>query len=589
VTATVRYPANQITPHGWYFLTQGDQPTIRLRAYDGSIDIYLMGGHSIADRHSAPECVQIAKGGLTGLIPPWKHIDQKGATQDGVHNIDSLYDPIEVGLKVRCRGRSGRRVRQVVRDVIASLDAKQQSELSFLDLDAGYWWAKVRWFQGAPPNPFSGGQNEFQDISLRLRADNGFWRSYDDTTSFSFAYEAMTDTFDTDHSGAHDLGPNWPQRYSGPGAGYCSTTTAASGQDQARWYESGSEQREVVNGPYKDFSTDTDNQVVSMVLGSLPEITFTGGAYDDLWGRMSRNVDGTWKGDGIRARVGMNSLFFGWVQLSRFNNFVETVLFERPMFIPPLFGEKYTLVCGTEDDPRMFRIMRNGVPILSHKEVGTSSHLGAAYRGVGFGMSAGDALIGQKEPAWIRKVSAGDNATITQSGFLSRNNIGDQPMYDDYTFIGPGTVRIWDGPGAGPDNYVEFGPLLTNQTAFLRTDPRDRNVYDLAAIRATPTQQEASIFQSSLDGLLSFLSLSNANPILQVVQSIFGVFGGPAPSPPQGNFYSLLKGRFSNASAIPAKSPGNPVTPYHVKVQIVGGNADSKLIASGVPLRRYPL
>jgi hypothetical protein len=73
-------------------------------------------------------------------------------------------------------------------------------------------------------------------------------------------------------------------------------------------------------------------------------------------------------------------------------------------------------------------------------------------------------------------------------------------MYDDYTFIGPGKVRIWNGPGAGPNDYVEFGPLLANQTAFLRTDPRDRNVYDLAAIPANPTQQERQIFDSALTG-----------------------------------------------------------------------------------------
>jgi hypothetical protein len=56
--------------------------------------------------------VQIKRGGLKGLIPPWKHIDQKGATQDGVSNIDSLYDPIEVGLNLSCRGRDGKYTRR---------------------------------------------------------------------------------------------------------------------------------------------------------------------------------------------------------------------------------------------------------------------------------------------------------------------------------------------------------------------------------------------------------------------------------------------------------------------------------------------
>jgi hypothetical protein len=584
VTATVKYPANDITPHGWYFLTQGQHPTMRLRAYDGSIDFYLMGGHSIADRHASPECVQIPKGGLTGLIPPWKHIDQKGATQDGVSNIDSLYDPIEVGLKVVCRGRDGRHTRRVVRDLIASIDAKQKSELSFFDLDAGYWWAPVRWFQGAPQNPFMGGQNQHQDLSLRLRADSGFWRTYDDTTSFRFAYESMVENFD--FTDADDLGVNWPIHfYEGSGAGF----PHANGS-QAVWSESGTGARGAVIGPYKDFATDTDNQVVEIELGNVPEVFFLEGAYDDIWGRMSRNLDGTWKGDGIRARIGVQG-FFGYVELTRFNNFVPTKMFSQLIFFWPNRNEKFALVCGTEDDPRMFRILRNGVPVLSHKEVGTGSLLGAAYRGVGGGMKAGAGSPSQISPTWIQRISAGDNATVTQSGFLQHNNIGDQKMYLDFTAVGPfEKLRIWDGPGAGPDDYVEFGPLLANQTALLRTDPRDRNVYDLNAIRANPTQQERGIFDSALNGLLSFLSLSSVNPILQVLQSVFGVFGGgTAGAAPQGNFYSLLRGRFSDDSAIPAKSPGNPVQPYHVKVQMIGGNADSKVIGSGIPLRRYPL
>jgi hypothetical protein len=55
---------------------------------------------------------------------------------------------------------------------------------------------------------------------------------------------------------------------------------------------------------------------------------------------------------------------------------------------------------------------------------------------------------------------------------------------------------------------------------------------------------------------------------------------------PQGNLYSLLNGRFSEP--IPPKSPGNPAEEYFIKVEIEGGNADSQIIASGIPLRRNP-
>lgn len=575
MTATVRYPANEITPHGWYHLLTGDQPTMRLRAYDGSIDIYLMGGYSIPDYFTTPECVQVPKDGLKGLIPPWRHITQKGATQDGVTNIDALYEPIEVSLKAVCWGRDPQHTRQVSRDLIASIDAKQESELSWITPELGYWWAPVRWFQGAPPDPMRGAQQCRQEWSLRLQADNGFWRSYDDTTMFRFSYETMVDEFGTDYIDDEDLGPNWPQFYSGSGGGFCTSngSNAVWIDDTTAPYDG----REVVNGPYKDFETATDNQVIEIRLGSFLEWTFPDGAEIHIWGRMGRNPDGSWNGDGVKAQIGL----FG-VQLSRYNNFVETVM-RGPdlMLIPPLYGETFTLVCGVEGDPRMFRVLRNGGAILSHKETGTGSELSADHRGIGCGMRAGAGIISQATPAQLQRVSAGDNTTVSQEGFLQRMNIGDQPMYDDYTLFGPGTFKIWDGPGT--DEYIEFGPLVANQVAFLRTDPRSKTplVQDLTQVGPSP--QELNFFQQALKAFESFAFANNIPPLLQQINSLFGIV------PPQGPFYSLLKGRFSDRAAIPAKSPGNPAQSYYVKCAIDDGNADSRIIASGVPLRRYPL
>lgn len=580
---TIKYPANEITPHGWYALTKGDEPVMRLRSYDGSADFYLMGGYSIADRFESPECVQIPRDGLKGLIPPWRHIDQKGATEDGVTQIDALYEPIEVEMNVMCRGRDGRRTRQVTRDLIASLDAKQESKLEWITPDMGYWWAPVRWFKGAPTNPIVGAQQKRQPLSLRLRADSGFWRSYDDTASFGFTYDSMSDPFTTDHSADHDLGSNWPQYYTGAGGGYC-----ASAGGQARWYESGSDAREVVNGPFKDFDTDTDNQVIEIEIGSLPEIGYPRGAFNDIWGRMGHNVDGTWDGNGIRARIGLKG-WQGWIELARFNDFVKTTLFEKVVFFRPRRKEKFTLVCGVPGEPRMFRVLRNGLTVLSHKEIAADSELGANFRGVGFGLAAGPAIgsfdTSQKSPAWVEKISAGDNSTVTQYGFLKRTNIGDQPMYDDYIFFGPGTCTIYNGPGSS--DAVTFGPLKVNQSAMIRTDPRKRGVYDL---NSTPA---AAITGGGIGGLITNALNSlgnNSNAILDVIQSIFGIFStrGSAAAT-SGSLYALLNGRFSDNAAIPPKSPGNPAQPYYVKVGISGGTADSKIIASGTPLRRYPL
>lgn len=197
-------------------------------------------------------------------------------------------------------------------------------------------------------------------------------------------------------------------------------------------------------------------------------------------------------------------------------------------------------------------------------------------------MAAGAGALSQRSPAWVRKVSAGDNAEVTQSGFLQRVNIGDQPMYDDYTIFGPASsVRIWDGPGS--DEFVEFGPVLANQIVFLRTDPRSRTtlVQDLTVV--PPSPQELNIFQQAVKAFSSFAFGNNVPPLMRTIESLFGI------RPPQGNLYKYLKGRFSERAAIPPKSPGNPAKPYYVRVEIQGGNADSKIIASGTPLRRWPL
>lgn len=573
----MRFPANPITPHGAYHILHDRIPQMALRSYDDTVVFNMIGGLAIPDFVNEPSRVEVID--LKGLIPPWRTIDQKGATQDGVSFVDALYDGAEVTLTVRVKGKNPADCRRVTRILVDSIDAKRESTLSWFTHQMGYWWAPVRWFR-TPDDPVGGMRNKTQELSLRLRADNAFWRSYPSVDSFEFTYDSVVDTFSVDYSGDHDLGPNWPQLYNGDGGGFCE-----SDGDSARWLDDpddiwGTLSREVVNGPYKDFETDTNNQVVEIELGSLQEWTFPDGAENHIWLRMGRNVDGTWNGDGIKVQIGI-----GLIILSRYNNFVETVMANRPIFIPALPGEKWRAVAGTNDGARVFRVIRNGVPILNHKETGTGSELGTDHRGVGFGMRAAAAFLTQATPARVRKFSSGDNAEVTQSTFLSRKNVGDQDMWDNYICFGPGTFRFWNGPNATANEYVEFGPLLPNQIMYLRTDPRKRAVRDMTIQPATPQQQV--MFEAGLFDFLSFATGNNAGPLGQIIGSIFGLLGGSgAVIPPQGNPYSLLKGRWSKA--IPPKSPGKPAEEHHVKVEIVGGNADSQVIVSGTPQRRLP-
>lgn len=549
--AAIQYPAGPISPHGLYHVLKGDEPMVSLLSHNDNVVFWLMGGFAHADP-TRPESVQISRDGLTGLIAPWQTIDQRGATEDGVTFVDALYDPMEVTVTAVVRGRDAAHTRRVARHLIESIDVHQCAELGWMTHELGYWWATVRWFKN-PPNSYSGIPTR-QEWPLVLRTDSGFWQSYPDIDQFGFDYADMVDEFGTEY--ASDLGPNWPQRYDGDGGGYHYVTRGS-----ARWRDDPNDtwvtkSREVINGPYKDFHTATDNQVVEWQLGVMPEWSLGGGGSNDGWARMNRNPDGTWAGDGIRARVSMNSVevtgFVNyapvWSRVVRGRLRVHGRLF-RPII--PFIDDRWQLICGYDDDPRMFKVLRDGAPVLTFKEPGTASQISSDHRGVGCGARAGGALITQATPGTLRRFAAGDNAVASQSGFLRRCNAGDQQAYDEYTFYGPAEkFAVANGPGS--TEMVEFGPLGVGEIAHIRTDPRRKEIFDY----------------------------TNTNPD-PIAPALFG-------ASPSDTLYRKLNGRFTAACAIPAKQPGMRVETHMVACSITGGNADSRILAQLTPLRRYP-
>ncbi|ASD53426.1 minor tail protein [Mycobacterium phage Lucky2013] len=312
-------------------------------------------------------------------------------------------------------------------------------------------------------------------------------------------------------------------------------------------------------------TTATNKQVISIQLGAFFMFPFPDAAYIDIWGRMSE--DGQ---NGIRLRLGPQ-----WIRLSAFNNGVETVLRQRILLILPIWGETWSLVCGTAGNDRQYTVMRSGFPILTYKESGTQSHVGEDYRGVGFGMECGDGFTRQLVPPAVNRWSFGDNATVTQSGHLAVTNFGDQPGFPDLVVYGPGTFFFSDGPGADPT--IEFGPLADGQVALIKTHPGQRAVYD---ITTDQTEQDLPFFQDFLHRLISLAFNGNIPPLMQWFESIFGI------EPPQGNMYALLKGRWSKP--VPARGLDGTPTTHQIAVEIKDGNANSKVIAALTPMRRWP-
>lgn len=549
-----RYPSGPITPHGAYHILKDRRPWIALRAYDDSIVFNLMGGLSIADP-MAPEQLELKD--FKKFISQWKVIDQKGASQDGVSFVDALYDPIEPNLELRAVGRDPAHLRAVVRDLVASMDAKRESELSVFTHYLGRWWVPIRWFK-TPENSMGKIPTSTQDLTLQVRADSGFWQSYEHVDQFRFIYAAINDDFDF-LTAPGDPITGWTLAYSGAGSGVLYT-------DGAQAISTLAGGRTVV-AQRTSFTASTDNIVIEIELGTNIGIFWPDNTYVDVWARM--NNTGTVGNDGIRWRLGKNL-----IRLSSFNGGVETLIREVRHVIPARPGEKFSFITGVDGDPRTYKALRNKANLLSVKEAGTTSLIDSAHRKAGFGQAV---VAGTVRPVALRSWKIGDNNSVAQEGFVERVNVGDQPMWDRYTCFGPGTFFFGNGPSS--TEFVKFGPLLPNQIMQVRTDPRKRGIVDMTAI--PPTPQEIAMFQTAKKDFFSFLFSANAVPTSpQATESIFGI------KPPQGNPYSLLNGRFS--VPIPPRSPGGPVQPYHVKVKISGGNSDSQIIVAGTPLRRLP-
>lgn len=562
------YPPGLATLLGQELMLEHTDPLIMLTTADRAMTFYLSGGLAPWPKHQ--DGLQLVE--ITTPTPEFKHLRAQGARQEGAEVRDTVYDPMQIDTVFTAGATTAEGLSRVVSDWVAANDPEQLCRLEWVTFDAGLWWCDVRLdkryvdrIQRSPR------RMKKQVLTTVWSNDLAFWCGVDSTCTWQFAYEATTDTFNYDTEADGDLGPNWPLYYDESGGGFL----YADG-DQARWKDDPddwllTQTREVVAGPLKDFETATDNQVISIVLGGFQEWSFPDQGANDIWGRMGRNPDGTWDGSGIRLRMQGN-----WVKLSRFNDFSQTVLFQRPMLFPPFYGEKWTLICGYDNNPRKFRVLRaSGAPVLTYTEQGTSSALGPDNRGIGFGAQAGAALITQATPASVRKISAGDNATQTQSGFLSLTNIGERDGWPQIVFEGPGTLELANGPGS--TDMITFGPLEDGQRVLISTHPRHRAIVDLTS---GPTGQVLNDGQKLLDTLVKLVGMGKVPPALQWFESVFGI------KPPQGVLYSLLDGRFTRP--IPGVRQPSDATTSRIALKVTNGNADTKVTASVTPMRRWP-
>lgn len=577
---TQRYPTNPLTPVGACHMMAGDLPDVRYRSYDDQIVFNLMGPLSIWDP-SCPESIRLQ--GIKGLIPPWKNIRQKGATQDGSTYITSLYDELEVDLTVMARGRDAKHTRKVIRDWVNSWDAKQPGTLSWFTPDLGYWWAKTR-FAKAPLDQLLGGNFTRQKFTWTAECDDAFWRSYDSTDVFAFSYLSAVETFDYNSFGTSNLGSNWTVANNAVGTGFIyangtyATSTLAHGAcdvAQRTSYESAS-----------------DEQIVTFTIGPVDPWPAATNTYLDLWARMSNT--GTPGQNGVRLRIGYHpaanskSAPAAFVELSYWVAGVKTVLKEKDVTVPWKPTDQISLAVGGFNGQTYSYFVQRGTNSKSGStnvtwanlltvvhESADGSLVGSNYRGAGFGMEADGTQIPPSVIGW----TAGDSTAAEESGYLTLYNVGDQVAYPYYILVGPGLFGIGDGPNA--TQAVTYGPLLENQMVVIQTDPRKYGVTDLTSSPPLGTPATSSFLTSLAAAQAvyqSFLTGGNG-----VAAPLLSVFGTPFP---QGNPYALLDGRFSQP--LPAKLPGSPAAPQQLAVAVESGGPSTAILAGCTPLRRYP-
>lgn len=572
--AVTRIPANPVLPHGAFHFLRGTHPRVVLKAYDKSVKIEMLGGGAIADKYASPECVLI-NAAPKGVAGAWKIVGQQAANQDGTTFLFAVNDAMETTLPVRLIARDGAHLRQLRQTLLGSLDKTKTSELSWFTFELGLWWGNVRHLRPSVGGWDMGGQTRSVEMDLHLQVDGGFWRTLDHIDEFRLPFDSMKDTFGVDYIEERNLGPNWPLYFSGPGGGY-----PYAQRGSMRWRDDTTRTfftapRQFVAGPYRDFQTATDNQVISIVFGSLQEW----GASNDIWGRKGRTSTGEWNGFGVRARITGQ-----WIEIAAFNNFRKTTIAQgfASTRIPPLPGERYRLECGGLDkngnfNPRIFRVRKGGQTIFTATDKAAVSAMGASFRGVGTGGQAAGAAITQGTPASIKEVSAGDLTSSAPTGSLVRVNVGDQDMWDRYTITGPGTFEI--GAGVGSTQTVKIGPLLPNQRVRLNTDGQQRRIVDLTSVPSTAN--ELLEYRRVLEELDSYAPIKNIGPTRAANASEFGI------TPPQGNMHRIIDGWFTHP--VPAKSPGRPAEQHRVSVKITGGDADSRVLVAGTPLRKLPI
>lgn len=180
MTSPVIFPPGLITPLGDARSQSGVVPEVDFVGADGSI-FYLQGGKS-------PDLSSDDGIGLLDMDPPqppFDLLDEQGARQDGITNLDTVFGPAVIKLTLEASGRTPASLRRTVRTWISSWNPPNVGTLNVFTQELGEWWMPVRQFKKLTSNfKLEPSLHRRFPFTWECRGDNAFWQGVDSVSQF---------------------------------------------------------------------------------------------------------------------------------------------------------------------------------------------------------------------------------------------------------------------------------------------------------------------------------------------------------------------------------------------------------------------
>lgn len=240
------------------------------------------------------------------------------------------------------------------------------------------------------------------------------------------------------------LGADFDQNYSGSGTGYLGIENGVG----ARWFPVNNASRTCVFR-YNLLESATDYQKVWVAFGSSPASAFGNNARNEIHGRKNAAGD-TY----VYAAMEKGKAELGCVIGGAKTTFVTNLSLDKSFSFKST--GLYALECGTVGvlGVRVFRLLDSkGSVILPYTEVGTTSQLGADYRGAGGAVYAVATGMGTTSPGRMIAWALADNQPPTRVGSGIKVYRANEDGHDINTGANRLQLLFWDNVAESTAEY----------------------------------------------------------------------------------------------------------------------------------------